>query len=206
MSGANAHVQLTNVGSQVITAWSLATTTRPAAGTTHREVETVDGYLSEVTAGLPGSTPRLDRLLPGEMREFALGPLPPEATVEVVAVVLEDGTAIGDESVIAPIFAQRVRERDGLGAVVDAFNEVLSHQHGQDALEALASRLRLLVDREPLIPCRAALDAVETYQRDAPARSPEDLDHSLRTYAAFAAREYELAKQHAQRKNRPSRS
>lgn len=202
VTGSSAHVRLTNIGPEIITAWSLATTTRLAAGESHREVETVDGYLSEVTEGLPGSSPRLDRLLPGQTREIALDPLPADATIGIVAVVLDGGTAIGDESVIASIFARRVQERDGLAAVVDVFNDVLSHQHGKEALEALTKRLRAVVEREPFIPCRAALDAVETYQGDAAGRSVEELDHSLGTYAAFVSREYEVARKHSQRRNR----
>ena len=72
--------------------------------------------------------------MPGQSRDIPLDPLPPGATVEVIAVVLDDGTAIGDEQVIAPIFAKRAKERDALKAVVDAFNEVLPAEHGAEAL------------------------------------------------------------------------
>src|ERR1700675_3854106 len=40
VTGSNASVQLTNVGSQPITAWSLATTSL-SAGQTHRAIQTV---------------------------------------------------------------------------------------------------------------------------------------------------------------------
>src|ERR1700730_609936 len=93
VTGSNASVQLTNVGHQPITAWSLATTSL-SVDRTHRDIQTVDGYLNEVTGGFPGSSHRLDRLLPSQARAIALDPLPPDATVDVVAVVLDDGTAI----------------------------------------------------------------------------------------------------------------
>ena len=47
-------------------------------------------------------------------------------------------------------------------------------------------------------PCRAALDAVQAYR--ARGGSPEAIDESLRTYAAFVAREHDLAARHAERK------
>jgi hypothetical protein len=201
VTGSHASVQLTNVGSQPITAWSLATTS-PSAGRTHRAIQTVDGYLTEVTGGLPGASSRLDRLLPSQARAIPLDPLLPDATLDVLAVVLDDRTAIGDETLIASIFARRVRERDCFAALVDAFSEVLAHQHGEDALTALGARLGALAACDSLSPCQAARAAVEAYQRDASVRSPEEVDYSLRTYAAFVSREYELAKRHSQRMNR----
>src|SRR5256885_1637068 len=59
VTGPQSHVRLTNTASQPVTAWSLAITTSTGANRTHGEVETVDGYLSEVTRGLPGSSERL---------------------------------------------------------------------------------------------------------------------------------------------------
>jgi hypothetical protein len=198
VTGPAAHVTLTNTTTHPVTAWALATTTRAETGRTRREVETADGYLSEITHGLPGSSERLERLLPRESREIALDPLPAGAVVEVIAVVLDDGTAMGDGQVIASIFARRARERDVLGAVADAFRDVLRASHGAEALDALRDRLTPIAAREPIVPCRAALDAVETYR--ARGGSGDAIDQSLRTYAAFVTREYELAVKHAQPK------
>src|SRR5579871_2400039 len=97
VTGPKSHVTLTNTSPQPVTAWALAVTTHPEPGRTHREIETVDGYLSEATHGIENAPERLERLMPGQSREIALDPLPDGATVAVVAVVLEDGTAIGDE-------------------------------------------------------------------------------------------------------------
>ena len=44
--------------------------------------------------------------------------------MKVVAAVLDDGTATGEEAAIASIFANRVKERDALKAVVETFNAV----------------------------------------------------------------------------------
>ncbi len=197
VTGTPSHVRLTNTSSQPVTAWSLAATTHADGGRTHRDVYTVDGYLSEVTHGLPGASERLERLLPGQSREIALDPLPSGATVEVVAAVLEDGTASGEDELLASIFAKRVKERDALRAVVEAFNEVLPAKHGADALTALTQRLTALVQREESIPCRAALDAVQTFERKT---SADEVDRSLRTYADFVKREYDLAAKHAERR------
>jgi hypothetical protein len=198
VTGPSSHVRLTNNATQPVTAWSLAATTRSATGRLHRELYTADGYLSEVTHGLPGATERLERLMPGESRQIALDPLAAGTMVEVVAVVLDDGTAAGEEEAVAAIFARRAKERDALRAIVDAFNEVLPARHGAEALAALRDRFTALAQREDSIPCRAALDAVQKYQQKTNA---EDIDNSLRTYAAFVQKEYALAEKHAARRS-----
>ncbi|HWF84602.1 MAG TPA: hypothetical protein VG222_07145 [Vicinamibacterales bacterium] len=196
--GPNSRVTLTNTADQPVTAWGLATVTHPAGGRTHREIEIADGYLSEVTHGLPGASTRLERLAAGQSREISLDAVPEGATVEVIAVVLNDGTAMGDEPVIREIFARRVKERDALGAVADAFRDVLRAQQGVAALDALRNRLTTIAQREQSLPCRAALDAVEMYRTKS--ANPAAIDQSLGTYAAFVTREYEIAAKHAQRK------
>src|SRR5215472_5430806 len=110
VTGPKSHVTLTNRANQAVTAWALAVTTHPEAGRTHREVETVDGYLSAVTHGIPGAPERLERLEPGQSREIALDPLPDDAAVAVVAVILDDGTALGEEAIVAPMFERRAKE------------------------------------------------------------------------------------------------
>jgi len=196
-TGPQSHVRLRNTSSQPVTAWSLAATSRNDSGRVHREVYTVDGYLSEVTHGLPGSLEHRERLMPGQSREVPLDPLPKGTTVEVIAAVLDDATTVGDEDALAQIFAKRVRERDALKAVVDGFSEVLPAKHGSDALSALQQRFSALVQSNEEIPCRAALDAVQQFQHTGTA---ENIDQSLRTYADFVTREYELAKRHAVRR------
>jgi hypothetical protein len=189
-------VRVTNTARQPVTAWSLAATS-PTPNGTHREVYTADGYLSEVTHGLPGSNPRLERLTPGESRELPLDPLPPGSTVAVIAAVLDDGTAIGDEQAIASIFSKRAAERDALKAVVDAFGEVLPAKHGTEALAGLRDRLAALARRDDAVPCRAALAAVQAYQQKTTA---DEIDRALQQYASFVGREYDLAARHAQRR------
>jgi len=196
VTGASSHVRLTNTARQPVTAWSLAAISRTATGT-HREVYTADGYLSEVTHGLPGSNPRLERLAPGESRELPLDPLPPGSTVEPIAAVLDDGTAIGEEETLNAIFAKRAKERDALKAVVDAFRDVLPAKHGTEALAALRERFAALVQRDDAVPCRAALAAVQTYQQKSDAA---EIDRSLQQYASLVGREYELAARHATRR------
>jgi hypothetical protein len=198
VTGPQSHVRLTNTGTQPVTAWSLAATTQAEAGRTHREVYTVDGYLSELTHGLPGAAEHRERLMPGQSRRIPLDPLPAGATVTVVAAVLDDGTAIGDEQALAPIFAKRAKERDGLKAVADAFADVLPATHGADAVAALKERFTALVQRDDSMPCRAALEAVESLQRGMPA---DQIDQSLQKYADFVMRQYELAAKHSQRRN-----
>jgi len=195
--GTPGKVRLTNTSRLPVTAWSLATT-QSSAGRTHREVHTTDGYLSEATHGIPGAPAALERLMPGESRQVAVDPLPPGASVEAIAAVLDDGTAIGDEQALSAIFARRAKERDALAAVVAAFKDVLPAKHGAEALAELRQRFTALVQREDAVPCRAALDAVQAYQQKANA---EEIDRSLQTYASFVAREYDLAERHSHRRN-----
>src|SRR4051794_38681327 len=68
-TGESSHVRVSNTASQPVTAWSIAATSEKPAGGLHREVYTTDGYLSEVTHGLPRAAERLERLMPGESRE-----------------------------------------------------------------------------------------------------------------------------------------
>lgn len=197
VTGEASHVRITNTARQPVTAWSLAAITETAPGRTHREVYTTDGYLSEVTHGLPKAAARFERLMPGEVRDLPLDPLPAGAKVEVVATVMDDGTAMGDEKAIAAIFANRVKERNALKAVVDAFNTVLPIAHGEEALSALKGKLGALVERDDNVPCHAALEAVQAYERRG---HTESIDKSLRTYAEFVTREYALAEKHSQRR------
>ena len=197
VTGASSRVRITNTSRQPVTAWSVAATTETSGGRTHREVYTTDGYLSEATHGLPKAAARLERLMPGESRDLPLDPLAAGARVEVIAAVLDDGSAVGDDAVLASIFATRVKERDALKSVVDAFNGVLRAKHGADALAALKARFAALVERDDNVPCRAALDAVQAFERKG---SADQVDTSLRAYADFVTREYELAARHSKRK------
>jgi hypothetical protein len=70
-------------------------------------------------------------------------------------------------------------------------------KHGAEALSALKDRLAALVERNDNVPCRAALDAVQAYERKG---QPDQTEKSLRTYAGFVTREYELAVKHSQRR------
>jgi hypothetical protein len=198
VTGEGSHVRITNTGRQPVTAWSLAAITESSGGRTHREVYTTEGYLSEVTHGLPKAAERLERLMPGQSRDLPLDPLPAGAKVEVVATVLDDGTATGEEAALTSIFANRAKERDALKKVVDAFNAVLPNTHGAEALSALKDRFGALVEKDDNVPCHAALDAVQAYEKRG---QPDQIDKSLRTYSEFVTKEYELAVKHSQRRN-----
>ena len=99
---------------------------------------------------------------------------------------MDDGTAMGDEAALASIFANRVKERDALKAVVDAFNAVLPAKHGADALAALKERFTALVaaERQRAVPRRARRGA----GLRAKGAGAEQIDTSLRTYADFVNR------------------
>src|ERR1700730_9557540 len=87
-------VELTNTGTQAITAWSFAVSTPNASGGVQRETHTADVYLSEVTGTLPGAEPHLDRIMPGQSRALPIDAAGPDARVQIIALVLPGGTAL----------------------------------------------------------------------------------------------------------------
>src|SRR4029077_9792135 len=117
VTGPMSRVEITNTASQPVTAWTLVVTTNGKDGSVRHAAETIDAYLSEVTRDFPGMSKKVDRLMPGESRVVALGPAAPGSTAEITTVILDDGTAVGDQETIASIFEQRAKERDQLKAV-----------------------------------------------------------------------------------------
>lgn len=193
--GSTPQVELKNTGDRAVTAWSFAVIS-PTANGTHREEHSADVYLSEVTRDLPRAPQHLDWLRPGESRMIPVDTAPAGASVEIVALVFDDGGAIGDPQAIAAVFVHRVAERDELKKVVDTFNAALQTHHGAAALEDL--RQRFAASGEESVPHRTAREAVESWTQKAGA--PEDqVEQSIRTYLAFVTKQYEAAAKHAQR-------
>jgi len=198
--GPSSQVELKNTGSKAVTAWSLGILTHPDPSRTHKVIHTGDAYLAEVTRDLPRSSPHLDWIRAGQSRVLPLDPQPPDATGEVMAVVLEDGTAPGEPEALKAIFDKRVVERDELRKVVDAFNAVLPAKHGTAAIEDLKSRLSASSGAEESTPHRSAREAVDAFAQKAAAGKTDEADQSLRTYAAFVQRQYDVAAKHAIRR------
>jgi hypothetical protein len=199
------HVELRNTGTKPVNAWSFAVTSPNANGGIHREFHSADVYMSEVTGGLQGADPNLRPLQPGESRAVPVDALPPEASLQVIAVVLEDNTAYGDEQTIESLFQTRIAERDQLVRVVDIFDASIESQHGKTALEDLKRRMDADTTANETVPHRSARFAVDGWlQRIGPANE-DDIDRSVRTYAAFVARQYEVAVKHAERKASPGK-
>jgi hypothetical protein len=201
VTGPASHVDLTNTSSQPVTAWTLVVTTMEKDGRTHRAVETIDAYLSEVTREFVGASEKVDRLMPGQTREIMLDPVGAGATAEVTAVILEDGTAAGDRETIASVFEQRARQRDELRTVVQVFDAVLPSTHGAAALEDLGRRFASQSSPDESPAHRAAREAVESYRQRSTAANVDAIDQLLRKYADIVRREYGLADKHSQRKN-----
>jgi hypothetical protein len=199
-TGPNSHLRLTSTAEQPVTAWSLAITTPVVDGQSRRFEETVDAYLSEITRDLRGATDKLDRLLPGQAREISLQQVPAGSSVEVVAVVLQDGTALGDARTIQSIFERRQMERDDLRAVMDIFNAVLPSTTGIPAFEELKRRFANPSQRSESTPMRSARDAVDAYLKVATPSNTDALTQQLRSYADLVQRQYELAVRHSQQK------
>ena len=202
VTGPNSHVQLTNTGSQAVNAWSLAITTPAGSNGTHQVVETVDAYLSEMTRGVVGMPEQLNALLPGQTREIALDPLPADATVRVLAVVLEDDTAAGETDTIRAIFERRVIERDELQRVIGTFADVFGSGRGIPALQELKRRFDVSASEEST-PHRAAREAVESYLQRVTADNADQIEQLLRQYVALVERQHELAVRHSRLNTAP---
>ena len=200
VSGAHPQVELTNTGGRAVTAWTFAVVSPTATGT-HRETHSADVYLSEVTHGLPNSNQHLDWLRPGQSRALPIDAAPAGATVELVAVVLDDGSAYGDPEAVNAVFAHRAAERDELKQVVGTFNGVLQERHGMAALDELKQRFAASAGDES-VPHRSAREAIDMWLRKAnTATRDEDLERAVRTYVAFVQRQYDAAVKHAGRKS-----
>jgi hypothetical protein len=200
VTGPSSHVRMTNTGTQAVTAWSFAITTHPEEGKTHRAVQTSDAYLADVTRDLPRSSPHLDWLRPGQSFEIPLDPQPADASVAVMAVVLEDGTALGEPGILEAIFAHRAVKRDELKRVVDTFNAVLPLKQGAAAIDDLKARFSASIGPQEGTPHRSAREAVESFAQRAAAGNADEADQSLRRYAAFVQRQYDVAAKHAVRR------
>jgi hypothetical protein len=197
VTGPSSYIELKNNGAQPATAWSVVITTQ-ADGRVNRVIQTRDTYIAEVTRGLPGSQEELDWLTPGGSRRMTLEPLPEGAMVEVVAVVLDDGSSMGDQQAIKGIFDRRSAERDALRAVVEAFRSVLPAAKGIAALEDLRARLAVISSTETAH--RSAVEAIDMFLMQAKAGAENDADQALRKYAAFVERQSEVATRHARPK------
>jgi hypothetical protein len=197
MPGSPARVELTNTGTQPITAWSFTVATPTATGV-HREGHSADVYLSEVTGNLPGAQPHLDRIMPGQSRALPVDTAGAEASVQLTALILQDGTGLGDPAALKTFFDRRATEREQLRQVADAFRTVLASKRGTAALEDLRQRLRSGIDESE--PRRTAREAVDALLQKAKAGSEDDADRSVLVYADFVARQYETAVAHAPKK------
>jgi len=198
--GAKPTVELRNIGTQTITAWSFAVSSPNQSGGLHREVHSADVYLSEVTRSLPRAPNHLDWLRAGQSRTIPVDAAPPGASVEILAVVFDDGTSWGDPKTVKSFFDQRAAERDELGKVVETFDAVLPAQKGVVALEELQRRFGVSTGQEST-PHRSAREAVDAYLKKTKAGDPEDTDRAIRTYADFVRKQHELAVKHARPKS-----
>jgi hypothetical protein len=198
MPGSPARVELTNTGSQPITAWSFTVSTPTATGV-HHDTHSADVYLSEVTGNLPGAQPHLARILPGESRALPIDAASADASVQIIALVLQDGTALGDAAVIKTFFDHRALERDQLRAVAEAFRAVLAATRGTAALADLKRQLQSSA-ADISVPHRTALDAVDALLRKAQAGNEEEADRSARMYAEFVAKQYDTAVAHSRKR------
>jgi hypothetical protein len=121
-----------------------------------------------------------------------------DASVQLTALILQDGTGLGDPAALKAFFDHRATEREQLRQVNEVFHTVLASKRGMAALEDLRERLRSGIDvSEPL---RTAREAVDALLQKAKAGSEDDADRSVRTYADFVAKQYNTAVAHAPKK------
>jgi len=201
VTGPSSHIELTNKSDQPVTAWTLVVTTTEKDGRTHRAVETIDAYLSEVTKEFSGMSDKVDRLLPGQTRDIPLDPVSAGSTAEVTAVILQDGTAVGDADTISSIFQHRAKERDELHEVVSVFDAVFPSSRGRPALEELKRRLVVQSGVAESTAHRSAREAIDAYLLRVTDANADAIDQLVRKYADIFRREYQLAEKHSHPKD-----
>ena len=197
--GPPSQVELRNTGTQPINAWAFAISSPNASGGIRRVVHSSDVYMSEVTSGLQGAEPHLRVLRPGESRGIPVYPLPQDASVQVLAVVLDDNTTFGDDQTIAGFFQKRAVERDELKQVVDIFNASLQSAQGAAALQDLKRRFAAGAGASESAAHRSARQAVDAFLQRATGNE-DDVLPALRTYVGFVTKQYDAAAKHAQRR------
>ncbi len=199
VSGPPSQVELRNTGTQPINAWAFAISSPNASGGIRRVFHSADVYMSEVTSGLQGAEPHLRVLQPGEARMVPVDPLPKDATVQVIAVVLDDNTAFGDDETIAGFFQKRGAERDQLKQVVDLFTASLKSSQGAAALQEMKRRFAEGAGPDESVVHRSARQAVDAWLQQA-ATAGDLVEPSIRTYVAFVSQQYLTAATHAPRR------
>ena len=111
----------------------------PTATGVHREGHSADVYLSEVTGNLPGAQPHLDRIMPGQSRSLPVDVAGADASVQLTALILQDGTGLGDPAALKTFFDHRATELEQLRQVADAFRTVLASKRGMAASRTFGS-------------------------------------------------------------------
>ena len=134
---------LTNTDTQPITAWAIRLRERASDGQAVDVVAATDKHIVDSRRGIDADD-RLNEnwLMPQIPRDFTFGgqhSTTPQLTA--VAIVLADGTAYGDDSIIAEIFRSRALARDTRRDILAKLREVQSQVHGVQALREAQSRL-----------------------------------------------------------------
>jgi hypothetical protein len=199
VTGPASHIDLTNTSAQPVTAWTLVLITTEADGRVRQSTQTIDAYMSEITRDV-AINDKVDRLMPGQTREIMLDPIPAGTTAEITAVILEDGTAIGDRDTIASLFELRAKERDQLREVVQLFDAVLPSSRGAAALEGLKRRFAASSSPEESEVHQVAREAVDAYLLHMTPANEDAIDQLIRRYADLVNREYQLAERHSHQK------
>jgi hypothetical protein len=135
---------LLNTTPQPATAWSVALTVRRPDGSLSRRMRiTTDSFINEARRGTrPDSAIDEQLLMPNTPRQFTLpGPFAGTPELTSTALVLTDGTSLGDAIAIDDIFRLRVAEREARRQILDQIREVQRSRVGLDALQEAKTRL-----------------------------------------------------------------
>lgn len=194
-------VDLRNTGTRPINAWAFAVSTPNPNGGIHRVFYSADVYMSEVTGDLQGAAPHLRVLMPSERRAVPVDAMPADATIQTIAVIFDDNSAVGDEQTIAGLFQKRAADRDELKQVVDAFASVLSSARGNAALRSLQQRFAVGGSAEESAPRRSARDAVNAWLQRPAGASDADVDRAIQSYVEFVTRQHSVAEKRAARRD-----
>jgi hypothetical protein len=195
------HVTVRNTAQQDIHAWGLIGWVTYEDGTVEKTGIYMDGMLrgfrDNPIAPVRSFTPKssLTKRIPSALR-----PVPVKAVqLTVSVIVLADGTATGDERMVASIFEDRQRQLAGLRHVEKLFSESIARGAGSwDALTAIQNKLAETSD--PLLRETAAFhEALQNVTLWIRLR-PRDLDTPMQHLLKRTRAHITIAERHLQRR------
>jgi hypothetical protein len=193
-------LELVNNGPSPATAWTIDVNVhRTVGGPSRHSSIGIDNYTVDAVRGLvPAKEVDAKFPQPGQPYAFSImGSFESVPEVHVVAVVLEDGTAYGDQDVVRQVFERRTAERDAAQSVLAELRGVQRSKRGMAALVDAKARMAIPLANSPGAGMwRLADQNLALKIREAEA-GRTDPDLALASVIDTVGREYQAAIKHS---------